>query len=191
MRAPERRGFGTPVIERSIPHELKGRAEVRYRLGGVEADFVIPARLVSENREKAGMETNGKAAPKRVERSGERKRPLARALVLEDSMIIAMDTEDNLRRLGVRDVVVASSVDHALAEIERADRFDLALLDFNLGDESSERVAERLAGLDVPFWFVTGYGDAIDKRVTQNAMGILKKPFALPDLERALEELQG
>ena len=40
-------------------------------------------------------------------------RPIARVLVVEDSMIIAMDTEDNLRELGVAEVVVASSVDMA------------------------------------------------------------------------------
>lgn len=179
------------MIERSIPHELKGHAEIRYRLGGVEADFVIPARLVSENKGTGGKDLIGKPASKRLGTPHQRSWPIARALVVEDSMIIAMDTEDNLRRLGVNEVIVASSVDSALAQIERGAAFDMALLDFNLGDESSEKVAGRLAELGVPFWFVTGYGDAIDKRATEKAMGVLKKPSALADLERAVGGLEG
>src|SRR3546814_9426555 len=40
--APTRRGFGSTVIERSIPYDLDGRAEVHYRLSGLEARFCIP-----------------------------------------------------------------------------------------------------------------------------------------------------
>ena len=47
VQAPKRRGFGSLIVERSIPHELKGTAEVHYELGGLEADFTLPARHVS------------------------------------------------------------------------------------------------------------------------------------------------
>jgi len=184
VRAPERRGFGSTVIERSIPYELKGEAEIRYRLAGVEADFVIPAKLVTENRRQQRMAQPAKDAVASNGPAGATQ-PVARVLVVEDSMIIAMDTEDNLRRLGIPDVVVASSVNTALAEIEGGP-FDLALLDFNLGSESSEPVAEQLAALGTPFWFVTGYGDAIDKLASTKANGVLKKPYALQDLEGVL-----
>jgi two-component sensor histidine kinase len=30
VKAPTRRGFGSTIIERSIPYELKGEAEIRY-----------------------------------------------------------------------------------------------------------------------------------------------------------------
>ncbi len=46
MQAPTRRGFGATIIERSIPYELKGEAEVRYELTGVEARFTLPPSLV-------------------------------------------------------------------------------------------------------------------------------------------------
>ena len=196
VKAPERRGFGTTVIERSIPHELKGRAELRYQLGGVEADFVIPARLVSENREKPAMQAADREPGRQATRldNGSETTPsretIARALVVEDSMIIAMDTEDHLLGLGVNKVVVASSVASALDEIAGGPSFDLALLDFNLGNETSVMVAEKLAELDVPFWFVTGYGDAIDKTAGSKARGVLKKPFTLAELEQAVDELR-
>ena len=47
VRAPGRKGFGSTIIERSIPFELKGAAEVRYHLLGLEADFCIPTRFVN------------------------------------------------------------------------------------------------------------------------------------------------
>src|SRR5205085_1981754 len=37
VQAPKRRGFGSLIVERSIPHELKGEAAIRYELGGLEA----------------------------------------------------------------------------------------------------------------------------------------------------------
>ncbi|MFT3967586.1 MAG: hybrid sensor histidine kinase/response regulator, partial [Sphingobium sp.] len=43
VKAPTREGFGTIIITRSIPHDLGGDAEVRYRLSGLEAQFRIPA----------------------------------------------------------------------------------------------------------------------------------------------------
>lgn len=112
-----------------------------------------------------------------------------RALIVEDSMIIAMDAEDSLRRLGVGDVVVAGSVATALEAVAGTE-FDFALLDFNLGDESSSDVADALARSGVPFWFVTGYGDAIAKLAGPQAKGVLKKPFTARDLEEVVEAVR-
>ena len=43
VQPPSRRGFGTTIIERSIPFDLKGDAELRFDLLGVHAHFTIPA----------------------------------------------------------------------------------------------------------------------------------------------------
>jgi len=187
VKAPSRRGFGSAIIEKSIPFELKGQADIRYNLSGVEADFLIPAKLVSEHTKDAAMDDMTQEKPSRAGLPAG-KRPIERALVVEDSMIIAMDTEDNLRRLGVSHVVVASSVSSALDEIERNGKPDFALLDFNLGDESSEKVADRLSSMGVPFWFVTGYGEAIQQVAATKAHGVLKKPFSSEDLDEVVAE---
>ena len=189
VRAPERRGFGSTIIEKSIPFELKGQADIRYDLAGVEADFLIPAKLVSERTKEKTITDTGRQTPQRETKGGNG--VLGKALVVEDSIIIAMDTEDNLRRLGVRDVKVAGSVSGALQEIEQGGTIDFALLDFNLGDESSEVVADRLAVMGVPFWFVTGYGDAILKVASDKARGVLKKPFSVEDLEAVVSQARG
>lgn len=101
-------------------------------------------------------------------------------------MIIAMDTEEMLQELGYTDIVVVSSCATALAEID--DRLPAcAILDFNLGDENSSAIAERLTTEGVPFCFATGYGDAMEEIGESAAVAVLQKPFSKADLQRALE----
>jgi CheY-like chemotaxis protein len=78
-------------------------------------------------------------------------------LIVEDDPIIALDLEDTILGFGVSTVRTVGNVTRALAMI--ADRVpDFALLDVGLIREKSFAIAERLAALDVPFVFVTGYG---------------------------------
>ncbi|GGD65274.1 GAF domain-containing protein [Erythrobacter arachoides] len=187
VKAPQRRGFGSTIIERSIPFELKGDAEVRYNLGGVEADFLIPSKYAtpSEAGDDAGADTAAPApAAPQISNADSRDG----VLVVEDSMIIAMDAEDMLRSLGFRTVIVASSAATALQELARHEPL-FAILDYNLGDETSEAVAERLTALGVPFWFVTGYGDAVAQLSSSDARGVIQKPYSKSDLEGIVTSL--
>ena len=45
---PERRGFGTVIIETSIPHELKGDSRIHYKVTGVEAHFRLPPHVLAK-----------------------------------------------------------------------------------------------------------------------------------------------
>jgi CheY-like chemotaxis protein len=78
-------------------------------------------------------------------------------LIVEDDPIIALDFEDTISGFGVAAVRTAGNVARALSMIEQR-RPDFALLDVALAREKSFEVAERLAALDIPFVFVTGYG---------------------------------
>ncbi|WP_347301883.1 HWE histidine kinase domain-containing protein [Croceibacterium sp. TMG7-5b_MA50] len=189
VRPPQRRGFGSTIIERSIPYELRGAANLRHKLSGVEADFTIPSRFVQPAGPGAAREpAEGFTL---MERKGsEGTGTMQHVLVVEDSMIIAMDAEEALLGLGVPRVSVVSSVAGALPMLEQ-DRPDLALLDFNLGVESSEPIARALDAADIPYWFVTGYGDAIAQLGETSARGILQKPYSPADLAGILEEMRG
>ncbi len=141
VQPPSRRGFGTTIIERSIPFDLKGDAELRFDLLGVHARFVIPANYVEMMTSMSGIATKLEPetpAPPRL--SGT-------ALIVEDNLIIAMAAEVILLELGARHVETAASVKQALAAIERA-KPDFALLDLNLGSENSIPVASKLRELD-------------------------------------------
>jgi DNA-binding LytR/AlgR family response regulator len=57
--------------------------------------------------------------------------------------------------------------------------FDLALLDVNLGDETSFAIADRLAAGNVPFVFATGYGEGIAQAHSHSDAPVLQKPYTI------------
>ena len=59
-----------------------------------------------------------------------------RVLVLEDSLIIAMEAEDILHLAGVESIDIVGSLEQARAAIA-AETYDFALLDVNLGESMS------------------------------------------------------
>jgi len=105
-------------------------------------------------------------------------------LIVEDDPIIALGLEDTILDLGVTVVRVAANVAHALRMIaERAPEF--ALLDVGLVREKSFAVAERLAALQIPFVFSTGYGaDRVPPEFADRPR--LPKPCPMDVLEAAL-----
>lgn len=183
VKAPTRRGFGSTIIDRSIPFELGGEAKVEYKLSGVEARFSVPARYVKWPRT-AQLDGNEQSVQAKGAAEFD---PPESVLLVEDSMIIALDTEDTLRDLGVARIEVEGTVASALAALEREPP-SLAILDYNLGDESSERVAEKLAALGVPFWLATGYGEMAERLEEIGATGLLTKPYGKAELSKLLQE---
>lgn len=175
---PKRRGFGTAIIERFVPFELQGEAEIHYKMTGVEARFVIPSSHVDFTEKEHEMPE----AP--VEDTG----PVALtgvALVLEDTMIIAMDAADILTEMGASDVRIASNVADALREID-ANTLEIAVLDVNLGSEQSLPVAEKLYKLGVPFIVATGYGEREDLAGLYPPCPFVRKPFSNETLASAI-----
>jgi light-regulated signal transduction histidine kinase (bacteriophytochrome)/CheY-like chemotaxis protein len=183
VQPPSRRGFGTTIIERSVPFDLKGEAEVRFDLLGVQARFVIPANYVQLMPSIAG------AAMRLEEQQPARPRISDTALIVEDNLIIAMAAEVILLDLGARHVDTAASVDQALRSIERT-RPGFALLDLNLGNESSIKVAQTLKEIGVPFIFATGYGERAPIPAELSAAPVVQKPYTLEVVENALGKLQ-
>ncbi|MES1149192.1 MAG: response regulator, partial [Bradyrhizobium guangdongense] len=111
------------------------------------------------------------------------------ALIVEDNLIIAMAAEVILLDLGARHVDTAASVDQALRSIERT-KPNFALLDLNLGSESSIKVAQKLTEIGVPFIFATGYGERAPIPVELAAAPVIQKPYTLEVVEAALGKLQ-
>ncbi|WP_348649089.1 response regulator [Rhizobium grahamii] len=109
-----------------------------------------------------------------------------RVLVLEDSLIIAMEAEDILRAIGVETIRICSSIAQATEAVE-AERFDFALLDVNLGEVMSFDFARRLVAENIPFGFVSGYSDTLDFPEELQNRPLLVKPF---DETAMLEFLQ-
>jgi CheY-like chemotaxis protein len=191
VQAPTRKGFGTTIINRSIPYDLGGEARLEYKLTGVEAWFRIPAKHVSEPKDYSGPAIHFARPPERMAAPA----PVAaikgeNVLLVEDSLIIALDAEDILKRLGAAHVAIASTVEDALAEIERAAP-TLAMLDINLGDQLSFAVADRLLEMKVPFLFATGYGEQAELPDQHKGRPVMQKPYTLENLARIAPEVLG
>ncbi|MET0269234.1 MAG: HWE histidine kinase domain-containing protein [Sphingomonas sp.] len=182
--APTRRGFGSTIIERSVPFDLGGVADVRYRLSGVTAHFCVPSRHVARVLRDAAPR---KIAPK-PEPADRGVLANRTVLLVEDSMIIALDGEDALKLLGAGEVLTAATVARALSIIEdNAPQF--ALLDFNLGIETSLPVADALVARGTPFAFATGYGDQLDLPPRLAHVPVVRKPYGTDTLGRAIADL--
>lgn len=187
VREPGHRGFGSTIIERSIPYDLGGTARVDFHRQGLHARFTLPARSIAGV---AAARAHG-ALPIRAEGGCT---PLAGkdALLVEDSMIIALDGEEALRDLGARSVTTVPSVRDALRMIDERmtgeGLFDFALLDYNLGVTTSAPIADRLAELGVRFAFATGYGEGLDTRAWGD-VPVITKPYGLKELRMAMARL--
>ncbi len=181
---PTRRGFGSTVIERSIPYELGGDAKVRYSIGGLVARFVVPSRYVSlftDVKQADGATVAKDAQPKTSDVD------IDKALVVEDNMIIALDAEAHLRGLGVRHVLTAADVSSALRMVDE-NQIGFAVLDLNLGAESSLPVAKKLQEFDIPFVFATGYGEKSELLAEFPGVPVLNKPYDAVAIHRGIAD---
>ena len=180
IAARTRRGFGSTIIERAIPHEFGGKADVRLEETGLRAEFLLPARFVSDLEAYSELPEPAQqvAASGDVSLSG-------RILLVEDNLLIALEAEELLYSLGATEVQIASTVSAALNAID-AEKPSFALLDYNLGKETSLQVAERLSELGVPFAFATGYGDGGGLAQQFPHSPIITKPYAAPAIASAV-----
>jgi len=189
VRPPTRIGFGSVIIERTIPFDLQGTASVRYPVEGFEADFFIPARhlagFAAPIEEPAAALTfeivPGQSDPITQPLSG------LNVLLLEDNMIVALTVEQALEDLGAIHVWTASHVDSADNILSR-EKIDLAILDVNLGDDTSFELATRLTAAGIPLFFASGYGYGDDAGLGNEFSGslVLRKPYGKGDLHRAI-----
>jgi two-component system, chemotaxis family, CheB/CheR fusion protein len=62
--APERRGFGSELIERQLRHDLGGEIETAYEPAGLRATLTLPANVVAHHRsDRGGAGTGRNHAP--------------------------------------------------------------------------------------------------------------------------------
>lgn len=189
VKPPTRKGFGATIINRSVPYDLGGTASIEYAADGVRAHFCIPNRHVANPKGVAGQPIryprpaigHPQAMPNAVLAGYD-------LLLVEDSLIIALDAEDILSRLGAGNIATAATVEGAFDCID-AHRPGAAMLDINLGDRTSYPIADRLAELGVPFLFATGYGEEAKLPDAHAAVPVVQKPYTIENVARAMADL--
>ncbi len=181
-RRPAQRGFGLKVIEESVPHELRGTADLEFGRDGFVARFAIPpghfTRLRPEAEPVEARTNEFDPRPDEIAIDGA-------ALILDDSLIIAIESEDLLRAAGASEVYACNSVDSALEVLDRGD-VTFALLDVNLGSETSLAVAEQLWVDGIPAVLATGYGANEDLLADFPPLPVLSKPYTVAEIKDVL-----
>jgi len=190
VSSPTRKGFGTTIIERSVPYDLGGLVNLSYLPEGLCVEFRIPARHVTDRKEE-------RVKPIRL--------PHAKSdatitintnllkghsvLLVEDSLIIALDAEDILVRLGGN--LLTASTPEAAHDLLDESRPDFAILDINLGDQNSFGIANRLLDENIPFFFASGYGEQAKLPSEHRHRVVLQKPYTASNMQRAVEVMLG
>lgn len=179
VKPPRSRGFGSVLINRSIPHDIGGESDISYEASGVKARFLIPRKYIP-HAPKNEQERDGN--PREI--AGQDSLDGLRILLVEDQLVIAMDAEMMLASKGASTVETAASPTEALNKLMHFQP-DVAVLDVNLGTETSLAVAEELSRRSIPFIFATGYGDNI--MIPQSfSVPTIRKPYDVNTLARTL-----
>ena len=180
---PSRTGFGTALLDRSVPYELGGESVVDYASGGVVARFRIPARHLRFDVQSTPVEMQ--VAPLTPAAGASGLPDGLRIMLVEDQMLIAMDVETMFSERGFDDLTTCNSVADAMRQLDRQAP-DVAVLDVNLGVGTSIPVAERLSAMGVPFVFATGYGDGGILPASMEHVPVVRKPYDIDGLLGAM-----
>jgi AmiR/NasT family two-component response regulator len=124
--------------------------EVDYAPSGLTWRLSCPVSTVVERRLASGKREHAAAAVRTQAVSKKR------VLIVEDEAAIALEIAATIESAGFKVVGPAGSVSHAIQLIDRCG-CDAAILDVELGRETAEPVALRLASRGTPFVTITGY----------------------------------
>lgn len=181
---PKREGFGMTLIRSVIPHELGGRLDIDFAPVGVNASIFIPERYVSaysaptSETSKALPETKATEAPTLPER----------ALVVEDSLVIALDVQAKLKRMGIAQVAVAGTIETARAQVQTL-RPGLVVFDIHLGKETTLGLLQEVINSHTPCLIVSGYGEQLNLPARFDAVPVVSKPVSEQNLTQVVSTL--
>ncbi len=185
---PTRRGFGSTIIDGMLRMSLGCDAHIDFHPTGLvwglscAADGLIESAAVPMGR------SNGDHAAATASLGTGR-----RILVVEDDPLIAMDFAQTLSDAGYVVVGPANSVSQALALLGQIG-CDAAVVDTNLGTETSEPVARELLRRGTPFVATSGYSREQQPLILQSAP-LLGKPVGpemlVAEIARCLDQAQG
>jgi PAS domain S-box-containing protein len=147
ITAPSKLGFGSSVIS-SVPEmSLGAKVELNFPATGLTWQLSCAAWEVLEGSI-GSFETEGRASGDELQRP--------RILIVEDEALVAIEIARALTEAGFDIVGPARGVSAALALL-RQRGCDAAVLDINLGSETSEAIAIALTASKTPFVTLSGY----------------------------------
>jgi two-component sensor histidine kinase len=177
-------GFGLSIVRSSIEEQFGGSVVYDWRPDGLHCRLSIPRAQIVSPEPAAPAEV-----PPSKQANGHSPGSLAgkHLLMVEDEFLVGMMAKKILEGLGATVAGPYPRLADGMAAA-KGERFDGAVLDFNLGGKLAEPLADLLAARGVPFVFLTGYQrDSIDRRYAN--VPLLQKPIEAEALERVLVSL--
>ena len=147
---PSHSGFGSSVICGMVEYNLDADVHLNFLPAGLEWRLQCPLAGVLGSNEPSLCTTP------RIARNGKHRSGSARVLVVEDEALVAAEISQILRNAGFQVVGPAGRVEKALHLLNEVG-CDAAVLDIQLGGETSELIACVLAARGTPFITVSGY----------------------------------
>jgi two-component sensor histidine kinase/PAS domain-containing protein/ActR/RegA family two-component response regulator len=181
-------GFGGVLLSEITGRELDGHVTLEPSPAGLKARIEAAASALalppSEAAEPAPRRTADAPAQVLTLQSDPGNIAGLKILIVEDSLLLALELEQGLTDLGAHIVGTAAEVSEAMAMIDRP--FDAAVLDANLNGASVMPVAEALHAMGRPFIFATGYADKAGP--TGFDAPVVRKPYNVGQIARALAQ---
>ena len=178
---PQRRGFGSTLIERALAVETGGAVDLSFPKTGVQCLITVPSEQLSEIDE---ADTKAEA----VAIQAVAPQPGLRVLIVEDSALVLMSLEAMIEDMGWVVAGTATRVDEAIEMVKTID-LDVAVLDVNLDGETSWEIGETLLARGLPFLFATGYDSATVLPPSLSSAPVIGKPFQPETLRTMLTKL--
>ncbi|MEM8611791.1 MAG: HWE histidine kinase domain-containing protein [Cyanobacteria bacterium P01_H01_bin.105] len=181
----QRRGFGQDLIERAIPYEFEGEAVLHFLASGVKAEFWLPNSLIRWGQERTVTTSSTSITPDSASLAHAEQ---IKILIVEDSLLVAMEMENTLKKIGFEAVTSAPSVERALKYLQQ-DSYQFCLLDIDLKKETSFEVAYFLLKQSIPFIFTSGYNSKHPIPESLKLVQLLQKPIDGAKLEKLIRDL--
>ncbi|WP_375230480.1 response regulator [Roseobacter sp. S98] len=176
-------GFGQFLIQQAVNDRLDGQTIIENHPGGVTMNLVLPGAIPERDiRKETIIRTTVPEKP-----ATSLPRTFDHVLIVEDNPLIGAEIRFALAEAGVPIVSFAPRIAKAV-EILEGERIDAAVLDVNLGTETSQQVAERLREKEIPFVFLTGYAENFEWLTDFSDVPVLTKPVEFGQLAAVLHE---
>jgi DNA-binding response OmpR family regulator len=109
-------------------------------------------------------------------------------LIVEDDPFIAMDLQDTFEEAGYTVLGPVASVGPGLRLLSKA-KPDVAMLDYNLGRETSIPIAYKLDEVAVPYVFLSGQVEKVVSANRVKSYEVIAKPFNADKLIARINQL--
>ena len=181
VEKPGKEGFGLTAL-RAAAYEADAEVEITFSPDGLSYTLEGPLLV----REGETLSSPARRQPTFVQALPPQLAPrVCRILVVEDEPLVALQLQSTLEDEGYEVVGPAMTLAEGL-RLAQSDKFDLALLDINLGTENSGPIALQLSDRRIPFVFSTGYTDSSTLPEQFRSIMRLQKPYSIEEIRRVI-----